>query len=127
MRIVRIEDRRLPMSFRFTNACVTKRPIHALLWHIWLFSAFAIVCTMDPWGDHHRVLKLNGISILLWSLSLFFLSDLVSASSRKSGREWLFQVITDDELGPVSGSARLGVRLIPVLGVFAIVTLWASG
>jgi len=124
MKLTNIEDRKLPLGFRYIIIQLSGRPVNALLWFIWLWWSSALIAAMDPFGDYHRSLRANFGSVGFFLLGSFYLNDLITAWNRKSGKSWLFSTIHDEEIKFGNGLSRIAVRFVPFLSLLAIFAFW---
>jgi hypothetical protein len=118
---MRIEERKLPEFMAYVNAQLTGRPLHTLLWFIWVMIVSAILMAKIPAvGGHIPTIEpaIEVVSIIGAACSLIIL---ITTLFRKSGRRWLMTVSQDKPDTPQSGRFKMAIRLIPLLGLAAVI------
>ena len=127
MKFVAIEHRKMPLGFRYVAVQLGAPPFYALAWFTWLWWCGAFIAAKNPFGEPiDRGFELNIGSVGLFLLGCLYLSDIVSACFRASGRQWLFSGYRNDEKMTFTASARFMVRTVPVLASIAVLVFWIS-
>ncbi len=121
MKFVAIEHRKLPLGFRYVAVQLGAPPLYTLVWFIWLWWCGAFIAAKNPLGESiNRGFELNIGSIGFFLLGCIYLSDIISACFRVSGRQWLLSGYRNDEEVTFTASARFMVRSVPVLACIAV-------
>ena len=117
-----ILNRELDPILRYVNDRLTRRPIHAYLWAIWAwaFQAF-LLWKLGKMESASAPAKALGLSIMAAAVALFFLVRLITLLCSELDREWLFTEMPYRNPEPVSSGSRIFVRIIPVIGLIAVV------
>ena len=124
MRYIRIEEQKLPRGFEYIVVQFTGRPVHALLWFIWLWLSVAILIKLYQLNGQKDSMGLRLYFVLSVLSAGFFCFELLATLVRPAGRLWLFSVYKGNESIVASRSSRFAVILVPIVAALSIVVVF---
>lgn len=116
----KIEERGLPPFLTYINARLTRQPIVAVLWLIVMLATCGVIYALD--SERRRIGSF--LMVVAFLYALICLVALASVLVRAEGRRWLFTKCVDPSASAIGAGSKIVVRLLPLLGLAAIVEFW---